>query len=70
MRNVEKRSLIARFSVLTGLWAINLLIVIFGFPFLIYKKVRDIFIKPVRIAPTEKEPSSKSSQYFPCSSKL
>ena len=64
MKSTEKRNSIGHLSVLAGLWFINILILIFGFPFLIYKKVKEIFFKTSHKHPPEKK--SKSSQYFPC----
>lgn len=41
MMDKKPGSSIGHLLVLTGLWFINLLIVLFGFPFLIYKKIKD-----------------------------
>jgi hypothetical protein len=39
MQGITKKSSISHRLVLTGIWIINLLIVLFGLPFLLYKKV-------------------------------
>jgi len=66
MQSVEKRNIFANLSVLAILWVINLLIVIFGSPFLIYHKVRGIFVKPLKFTPQENPPKTKPARYFPC----
>ncbi len=42
MQDQKNRSSIAHLVVFAGLWFINTLIVIFGLPFLAYKKMREI----------------------------
>lgn len=64
MKNEAKRSSFAPLAVLGGLWFINILIVIFGSPFLIYKKIKDLFVKPVKIAPAQTGPNSEKPAYF------
>jgi hypothetical protein len=48
MQDAEKGNSISHLAVLTAIWSINVLIVIFGFPFLIYKKLKEIFLKTTR----------------------
>jgi hypothetical protein len=43
MKGVKNNSSISPTLILTGIWFINTLIVIFGLPFLIYKKVQEIY---------------------------
>jgi len=63
MQNEGKRHSFGHLSILAGLWFINILILIFGLPFLIYKKVKETFFKPAKKPlPAEK---SKSAQYHP-----
>ena len=66
MQDSEKSNSAGHFAALAGLWFINILIVIFTMPFLIYKTIRDLFIKPPKIAPSEIKTQEKSSRYFPC----
>jgi hypothetical protein len=64
MQSAEKRNSIGHLSVLTGLWFINILILIFGFPFLIYKKAKEIYFGTNKNPRQETKP--KSASYFPC----
>jgi hypothetical protein len=64
MQDTEKTNSIGHLSVLTVLWIINILILIFGFPFLIYKKVREMYAETNKNRP--KESKAKSRAYFPC----
>jgi hypothetical protein len=64
MQDTEKRSSIGHLAVLTGLWLINLLILIFGFPFLILKKLRELYSETNKNPRRETKP--KSARYFPC----
>jgi len=64
MHGVQNRNSIGHFSVLAALWFINALILIFGFPFLIYKKAVEIFLKTSKKPKSETNP--KSARYFPC----
>ena len=66
MLDYEKNSSIGQHSVLAALWFINILIVVFGAPFLIYKKLAGIFIKPVKKVEPKPDKNAKSAQYFPC----
>ena len=66
MFTYEKSSSITHLSVLAGLWLVNILIVIFGSPFLIYKKIKGIFLKAVKKTPPNTAAEPKSAQYFPC----
>jgi hypothetical protein len=65
MQNTKKRNSIGHLSVLTGLWFINILILIFGLPFLIYKKLREIFSEPNKNL-QQVTKKTKSTPYFPC----
>lgn len=64
MKGVEKRNSISHLAVLTGLWLINLLILIFGFPFLIFKKLQEIYFQTNKKSRSETKP--KSARFFPC----
>jgi len=64
MQGVKNRNTIGHLAVLTGLWFINLLILIFGFPFLIFKKLQEIYFQRNKNSFTETKP--KSARYFPC----
>jgi len=64
MQNGEKRNSIGHLSVLTGLWAINLTILFFGIPFLIYKKLQESYIASKK--KSSQKTKAKSARYFPC----
>ncbi len=64
MQDAEKRNSIGHLAVLTGLWLINILILIFGFPFLIFKKLQEIYFQTNKNFRQETKP--KSARYFPC----
>jgi len=64
MQSTKQKNSIGHLSVLTGLWVINILILIFGFPFLIYKKVKEMFSGTNKNFGQETKP--KSAGYFPC----
>lgn len=66
MQGVEKNNSIGHFAVLAGLWFINLLIVVFGSPFLIFKKIRNIFLRTSKTPPSKTKTKSEAAQYFPC----
>ena len=61
----EKNNSIGVFGVLAGLWAINILILIFGSPFLLFKKARELFLKPAKKPPAKPAENPNSPQYFP-----
>lgn len=65
MQSIEKRFSIGHFLVLTGLWVINILILVFGFPFLVFKKIQEVFFKTTKNNRLEAKQSSKSARYFP-----
>ena len=62
----EKGNSMGRFAVLAGLWFINILILIFGSPFLIFKKAQRLFSKPAKKPLPNTADQKKSTQYFPC----
>jgi hypothetical protein len=64
MQNLKKRDSIVHLSVLAALWSVNILIVIFASPFLIYKKLRETFFKTPKSVPQTQ--TQKSRSYFPC----
>jgi hypothetical protein len=66
MKVVEKRNSIGHLAVLTALWFINILIVIFSSPFLIYKKVRQIFLKTEKTSIQNTQTSPEPARYVPC----
>ena len=65
MQGLEKRNSISHFLVSAGLWFINILIVIFGSPFLIYKVLKKIFFKSAKKPHPQNESNPTSTQYFP-----
>jgi len=64
----NKGSSIGHFAVWAGLWSINILIVIFGSPFLIYKKLRAAFAKSGKNSQPDGEAKKNPTRYFPCKS--
>lgn len=62
----ENRNSVGHFAVLAGLWFINILIVIFSSPFLIYKKLKETFFKKSKHPAPGIETKQKSPRYFPC----
>jgi hypothetical protein len=62
----EKSSSIGHFAVLSILWIVNILIVIFGLPFLLFKKLQEIFLKTAKKSQPKITEKPKSAQYFPC----
>lgn len=66
MQDFEKSNSIVHFAALAGLWLVNILIVIFTMPFLIYKTIRDIFTKSSKHSPSQIKPKQESSRFFPC----
>ena len=65
MQGLEKRNSIGHFLVSASLWFINILIVIFGSPFLIYKVLKKIFFKSAKKPQPENKPNPDSTQYVP-----
>ena len=65
MQGLEKKYSIGHFSVLAIIWFINVLIVIFGSPFLVYKKLQKIFFKSAKKPLPENKPNAESTQYVP-----
>jgi hypothetical protein len=63
MQSEEKGNSFGHLAVLAGLWFINILILIFGLPFLIYKKVKTTLFKPAK--KPQRAEKSKSAQYLP-----
>ncbi len=68
MQNEENKNSIVHIAVLAGLWFINILIVIFSSPFLIYKKLMEIFFKKAKNSQPQIEAEKTAAQYFPCRS--
>jgi hypothetical protein len=66
MQVIQKRNSISHLLVLTAIWFINILVVIFGSPFLIYKKAREIFLKTAKNSKPEVQTKQKPARYFPC----
>lgn len=66
MESQKKGNSIAHFAVSAGLWFINILIVIFISPFLIYKKLKETFFKKAKNPAPNIETKQKSPRYFPC----
>lgn len=64
MEGAEKRNSFGHTAVLAGLWFINLLILIFGLPFLIFKKVQELFAQINK--KSRPETKSETARYFPC----
>jgi len=64
MQSAEKRNSIGQLAVLTSLWLINILILIFGFPFLIFKKLQEIYFQTNKNSSSETK--LKAARYFPC----
>jgi hypothetical protein len=62
----EKSSSIGHILVLAGLWFVNILIVIFGSPFLLFKKTQELFFKATKKSQPKSATNQKSAQYFPC----
>ena len=54
----------SHFTVLAVLWLVNILILIFGLPFLFFKKMRELFRKPAKNSLPETAAQTSSSQYF------
>jgi hypothetical protein len=40
--------------------------VVFGSPFLIFKKIRNIFLRTSKTPPSKTKTKSEAAQYFPC----
>lgn len=66
MQDLENKNSIAHFAALAGLWFINILIVVFAMPFLLYKTIRDAFSKSAKRPPSQVKSQQKPSRYFPC----
>jgi len=66
MQKYEKNNSIGVFLVLAGLWAINILILIFGFPFLLFKKAQEIFTKSAKKPLKDSAENPNSPPYAPC----
>jgi hypothetical protein len=66
MQVVQNRNSIGHLSVLTALWFINILIVIFGAPFLIFKKAQEVILKTFTNSGQKEKTKQKSARYFPC----
>jgi hypothetical protein len=66
MQGVQNKNSIGHLSVLTALWFINILVLIFGSPFLIYKKTRGFFSRTTKRSKPEENLKQKSTRYFPC----
>jgi hypothetical protein len=68
MLQYEKNNSIGLFLIYAGLWAINLLILIFSMPFLLFKKMREIFAKPSKKPQNNSAENPNSANYFPSQS--
>ena len=66
MIEYKKNNSTGLFLVLAGLWAINILILFFGFPFLVFKKAQEIFTKSAYKSQKNSAENPKSARYFPC----
>jgi Tfp pilus assembly protein PilO len=66
MKGVKNNGSISYSLVLAGIWLINILIVLFGFPFLIYKKIQEIYVKATKNSRQKIKTKSKAARYFPC----
>jgi hypothetical protein len=66
MFEYEKDSSIGHSLVLILLWFVNILILIFGAPFLIFKKMRDVFFKSAPKSQPKIAAKPESAPYFPC----
>ena len=62
----EKSGSIGHILVLAGLWLVNILIVIFGSPFLLFKKMQELFFKATKKSQPKSATNQNSAQYFPC----
>lgn len=65
MFQYEKNNSIGLFLIFAGLWAVNILILIFGLPFLLFKKVQEIFTKSAKKPQNNSTENPNSGQYFP-----
>jgi hypothetical protein len=64
MKAVKTNRAVISTLILAGLWFINILIVIFGLPFLIVNKIKGLFTgKTDKFAPREEE--ANSAAYLP-----
>jgi len=66
MFEYEKGSSIGHSLVLFVLWFVNILILIFGAPFLVFKKMRNVFFKTAQKSQTKIAAKPESARYFPC----
>ncbi len=66
MQYLEKSNSIGHIAALAVLWFINILIVVFAMPFLIYKTIRGLFSKSSKNPPSQIKTQEKPSRYFPC----
>lgn len=67
MKGAANNKSISSALILGGLWFINILIVLFGFPFLIYKKIQELLTKnpPKFEMEVKKDTNPKSNSYAP-----
>ncbi|HEY8561438.1 MAG TPA: hypothetical protein VIL74_13770 [Pyrinomonadaceae bacterium] len=66
MMEKEKSKAIGHFTVLAGLWFVNILIVIFGMPFIVFNKAREKFTKSAKKSLPKTAAETESTHYFPC----
>jgi hypothetical protein len=66
MQGAGKSNSFGHLAVLAGLWSINILIVIFGAPFLVYKKLRAALFKKTKNSAIAKTEPESAPEYYPC----
>jgi len=64
MKEAKNKRAFSSILILSGLWFINILIVVFGLPFLIINKIREF--SAAKSKRSETREAKKAASYLPC----